>query len=501
MFSTGRRASLAIDLGRTSVRAVRVRHGRSMQVVGTFMEQFPSAIDRSDAQGVGEWLGGALRSAGLGGGPAGFALERDVASLKILELPTDDLDELPGMVRMAMERDLPIEASEAVIDYTVVDHGRESTTVQAVAVPRREINRINAVADAAGLDVASITLRCLGTVDLVVRDASVGAMKNGLLVVDVTGEGLEIVLLDQGRICYSRGVGMEGPGGGPPTGEQLVMETRRSWLSYRVSHGDLEKPLGFMMGGSLAASIVEDAAEKTNLSFRAFNGEVIVDDDTNMTGVWPLIGLLGLERNKGHLNLANPRKEPDLSARLRQRALMVAGLAIVVGGIGWTIGNRSLADETARVADLRSKADSALKENLRFMRDELRAKHLDSWREIRPDWLEHLMVVATPRMGEGTVVLDQFGGSLLAEPTEYTASKTWVTEASTRLSVEGEADTQRVGFMVREGLVRDPRYTLLTSGADARGGSRLSFPFRFSMQSDSLDPGPEEPGAAVEDDS
>ncbi|MCH2160880.1 MAG: hypothetical protein MK085_03290, partial [Phycisphaerales bacterium] len=435
MLARSRRTSLAIDLGRNTLRAVRVRHGRSMQVAATVMESLPEAIDREDSRAVGQWLRRTLDAGGLGHGDAIFALERDIASLKILELPTTDRDELPGMVRLAVERDLPIDADEAVIDYTVVSRGEATTRVQAVAVSRREIHRLEEIAEVADIPITGITLRCLGSAELV-RLAG-GDSEVGSLVIDVTGEGLEILLVRDGEVQFSRGVGVQGPDGMPPTGEQLVVETRRSWLSYRVSRGDMVDPEGILLGGKLAASIVDEISECTGLDVRAFEGNAAVERAKDMTGVWPLVGLLKMASGKEQLDLADPRKEPDRAARIRQRILMAAGLSLVFAGIGWTIGNRGFTDEAARAQDLKGKADKALSEHLRFLRDEFRADHLESWIAVRPDWLEHLLVVGSPRLGEATVVLDQFGGTLLAEPTEYTSSKEWVTEASSRLTVEG----------------------------------------------------------------
>ena len=486
MLKSSRRPALAINIGRTTVRAVRVRHGRSMRVLETMMAQFPDSVSTNDSAAVGQWLRTRLDAEKIGHGAAIFALDRDVASLKVLELPTTDRDELPGMVRLAVERELPIDPAEAVIDYTVVSRGEATTRVQAVAVPRREIQRIEEISEAAGVPVAWITLRCLGSTELVHlagEDDSTGS-----LVMDVTGEGLEILMVRDGEISFSRGVGLHGEDDGPPNGEQLVVEIRRSWLSYRVSQGEIADPRGVLLGGELAASIVSEVAESIGLDVHTFERDIAVEPAGNMTGVWPLVGLLKMAGAHERINLAEPRREPDRAARVRIRVLAILGLSLVFAGMGWTIGNQSLARASEQAQDLKGKANGALSEHLRFRRDELRAAHLEAWSSVRPDWLEHLMVVGSPQFDDSKVVLDQFGGLLKAEPTDYTSSKEWVTEVSSRLTVEGEADSRNVAFAVRDLLVRDPRYTLLTSGADARGGSRLAFPFRFSMNSSLLDP-------------
>jgi hypothetical protein len=219
--------------------------------------------------------------------------------------------------------------------------------VQAVAVPRREIENIEKVAQAAGLVVASITLRCLGAAALA---ETIVQGEDGILVVDVTGEGLEIALSRHGELLFSRGVSMVGPDGSPPDAEQLTVETRRSWLSYRVSRGEAEAPQVIVLGGAKSDSLVERIAEGTGLSVQPFTAGEVFKPAKNMTGAWPLVGLLSASDTMEPINLAAPRTAPDRAARARQRILAFVGGMIVVAGIGWSIGSAQFrALETALV--------------------------------------------------------------------------------------------------------------------------------------------------------
>ena len=146
-----REAELAIDLGRGVLRAVRVRRGRLSTVSATLFQPRPASVPIEDPQAVGNWLRAQLKEGGLGSGAAVFALDRDIASIKRLDLPSAEQDELPDMVRMSIERDLPIEAADAVIDFMPIEETETGTSVQAVAVPRREVEWVESVAEAAGL--------------------------------------------------------------------------------------------------------------------------------------------------------------------------------------------------------------------------------------------------------------------------------------------------------------------------------------------------------------
>lgn len=490
-----RRITLAIDIGHHVIRAAQVRPGRPgrpARVVATIFERMPPELSEDDHGGVGRRLAAAMDLAGMTRGVAVFALDRSITSFKRIELPTSNPDELPDMVRIAVERDLPIDADEAVIDFTVVGRGDDTTIVESVTVPRREIDRIREIAAAAGLQVGRIAPRCHGA-------GRLADPAEPTLLVDVTGEGLELVLAVDGTIPWSRGVEIEGPDGGPPTAEQLVPETRRSWISYRLSNDEVESPTLLVLGGEQAENAVGAVAEATGLEGRRFVGDRRVVPDADMRGVWPLVGLLLPAPASSVVDLAAPRQPPDIAARWRQRGLALAGLAIVAAGAGWTIGHRSLESVRDIAADLQGKASAANEEHLRFKRDDLRVGHLEAWTSVRPDWLEQLLVVAAPGVRRGGAVLDEFGGVLEGGDVEYDErGKAFTVASSIRLAVEGEAATQNIAASVRDDLVGDDRYVLRNTGSESRGGRRLPYPFAFALQTTTLDPGGD--AAAIEAD-
>ena len=481
-----RRISLAIDIGHHLMRAAQVRPGgpgRPARVTATMFERMPPELDREDAAGIGRRLAAALDAAGVSRGPAVFALDRSITSFKRLDLPTTNPDEFADMVRIAVERDLPIDSDEAVIDFTVVGRSETGTLVESVTVPRRELDRIREIASAAGLAVGRIAPRCHGSLRL-------ADPNEPTLVVDVTGEGLELALAVDGTLPWSRGIEIKGPDGGPPTAEQLVPEARRSWISYRLSNDEVENPRLLVLGGEQAENALDAVAEATGLEASRFVGDRRVKADADMRGVWPLVGLLLGAPVSSMVDLASPRRPPDIAARWRQRALALAGLAIVAAGIGWTIGNRELTGMRDLEADLKGKASAANTEHLRFKRDDLRVGHLEAWTEIRPDWLEQLLVVAEPGMRRGGAVLDEFGGVLEGGEIDYDdRKKAFAAVSGVRLAIEGEAASFDHAAGVRDDLVGDDRNVLRNTSGEARGGRRLPHPFAFSLRSSVLDPG------------
>ena len=485
------RIPLAIDLGHRHLRVARVEVGRPARVVSTIFERLPEGMDHDDPKAVGAALAEAMSRAGMSGGSAVFALDRSITSFKRIELPTTESDELADMVRLAVERELPIESGDAAIDFTVLERGDASTLVEAVAVPLREIERIREVAKVAGLSVARVAPRCHGSLRL-------AGEKGATLMVDVTGEGLELVLVVDGTIRWSRGVEIMAEDGGPPTAEQLVPETRRSWISHRLSSEETDTPRLVVLGGERAAEVLDAIAEATGLEASRFEGDRRVRPDADMRGVWPLVGLLLPTPRAMSIDLASPRRPPDLAKRWRMRVLAAAGLAIVAGFAGWTMGNRDIDRLQARADDLLEKARVAKEEHLRFKRDGLRADHLEAWSEVRPDWLEHLELVAAPTYDQPRTVLGHFSGSLQGGEVDWDSRDGFTVDSATRLSVDGEGASREIVASLRDELVADDRYVLRNTSSDGAGGRRLPFPFGFELSTRTLDPGPAPDEATAE---
>jgi ferredoxin len=63
--------------------------------------------------------------------------------------------------------------------------------------------------------------------------------------------------------------------------------------------------------------------------------------------------------------------------------------------------------------------------------------------------------------------------------------------------VDGEAKDRATADSLRDALVKDKSYTLASTGADARGGRRLPYPFAYTIRTSDL--APKQAGAAEDD--
>ena len=522
------RAKIAIQLGRSAVQVACLKPG-------TFGGHGVSAVTRrhgaapDDAVGIGRAIREALAELGVRGGAAIFALPRSLASTKRIELPSRDRDELPEMVRLAMQRDLPIDAASAEIDFTVTGTTDGGSRVLAVAVPGTLVAFQREVAAAAGLEVEAITLRCLGTSHLVGRldpesvvrlqgvdglegeavpatagdpGSSASEDSPSLLAVDIGLDELELSVVGESRLRFARGVGL--PVAETPLlqAEAISSETRRTWLSYRISQSDERVAASIVLGDfAIARLAVPQLAASTGLPSRLLRShpELRGEGDA-IAAVWPLLGLLLERRHEREvLDFAHPKRPPDLARRRRMRGMAAAGMIGIAAFGGWTIGSRSFATAEARAEELEGSARKALADFLRLKRDRLRLGHLEAWTSVEPSWLDHALAIEGFLPERDAAVIDVMRGGMEISNARYRRGEGFEIDAGVRLIVEGEARDRGEADALRDRIVEDRRYRLRSTGADARGGRRLPIPFAFELRSAADSPasaGPESTEAA-----
>ena len=109
--------AIAIDIGRHRLRAVLASQQRNtIRIQRVLVENVPDELDSDDAESLGRWVGDCLKTARFPRENAVFALAREHVGLKRMMLPSTDDAELPQMTRLALQRELPFNAENAVID-------------------------------------------------------------------------------------------------------------------------------------------------------------------------------------------------------------------------------------------------------------------------------------------------------------------------------------------------------------------------------------------------
>jgi hypothetical protein len=487
------RNAVAIDIGRRRLRAVLADCDRNrVMVKRTLVEPVPHDLDMDDARAVGAWAGRHLAAAGFPKAKSIIAVAREHVVLKRIRLPTADHRELPEMTRLALQRDLPFDAESAVIDFVCIEHGDNSTTVQAVAVPQAALSAVRQAARAAGLGVEQISLRGMGCAALLGSFDDGG--DGGVLAVDIIGERVEFSVVVDGVIRFSR-AGELPPADDPAEiASAAVTEARRTWMSYRIVEDTDDVRRAVVIGDprvsrQVAGSIGEILGVETDV----FGGHPLVEPVREDLGeAWPLAGLLlapGLAAET--IDFARPRKAPDVASRKRQLILGGVGLAAIVLLGGLTAARMHLAGLRQTVETLETQCSTQRPLYLRYGRDKYKLEHLTQWESAGAEWLEHLAYIMNMAPPPDRLVLDSCSGTLAFGGVKFDRrSKRFFAPKEIKIVLEGEAADRATADAFREMLVDTEAYQISTAGPDARGGRRLPHAFQYHLHTVDSVPGP-----------
>ncbi len=199
-------SEIVIELGRRRLNVIYAGWEKDRLIVRrTISDDLPSDIDKDDPEEVGRWIGAKMSEADIPRDRVIIALSRQRVALKRLTLPSVNKVELPQMTRLAMQSELPFDPETAVIDFLPEKHDETSTTVLAVAVPQDVLEFARRMTAAAGLRLEGVSLRGIGAATLIgVMNGMMSPPPARVLAVDLAGENLELSVIDDGAIRFSR---------------------------------------------------------------------------------------------------------------------------------------------------------------------------------------------------------------------------------------------------------------------------------------------------------
>lgn len=493
MFS---RPSIAIDIGRQRLRALLAqRDGTMLRVRKTLIEDLPSDLDVDDAAALGQWVRESLKNAGFPRGNVSLALAREHVGLKRLHLPTRDEHELPEMTRLSMQQEMPFDAEGAVIDFFPVSESERGTTVVAVAVPRSRLEQAVNTARAAKLGLQRISLRSMGSALLL---KNLGERTAGsVLAIDITGESLEFCVIDDGAVRFSRAAEFSPDYSREAKIDAVITETRRTWMSYRMSEDAAEITRVILLGDKeICSDLRGRLGEMLRVDAERLESHPLVDPNGHDIGrLWPLAGmLLEPDEQKTTIDFAHPTRAPDRAAARRKKLLYAAGLGMLLVLGAWTFASRDLARLEAESARLLETQQEMLPRYVRYHREEYRLEHIDRWKAVRVDWLEHLQYLASLAPEPAELVLGSWIGNIQFRQVQYDARRDeWSAPRQITINASGEARNRQTADRFREALVRGSVYDTSSTGPDAPSGRRLPFGFSYRLQTEVDMPHDEEP--------
>ncbi len=169
-------------------------------------------------------------------------LPRHTMTARILALPSNDLDEIRGMVRLGAEEFVPYPAHELVIDQCVLQKLPEGiSNVLAVFAHRDVVDGHVHLMKAAGLEPHRIFIStaCIASA---ARDAWKGGSEP-YAIVNLASGGIEVLIMKDGFLAYGRGVSTTQnwdtlEDNDSEAGEELAIEVKASLSAYRRESED-----------------------------------------------------------------------------------------------------------------------------------------------------------------------------------------------------------------------------------------------------------------------
>lgn len=364
--------------------ALQLRRGqRALDVAGCYSAEgaWPSPEDRASA------LKAFAAEHQLASDQIYTVLPRHDMTARILNLPSHDISEIEGMVRLGAEEFVPYALDDLIVDQTILERLDDGhALVLAVFVHRDVVEQHIATLRAAGLDAEQIfvSTACLsGAAQAAYPDAA-----EPFALVNLASGGLEALVMRRGVLVYDRGIAAVQDWthlaeGDPEVGEELLVEVRSSLSAYRRESPDgagVEQVLVCSDGFDVAAAVrVLEETGGYNVAAADLSGIAQAADAPGLRIPPALLGgaLSALGKNPVSINLIPKTvRQARASALGRKKAiawsvLLVAGLVAVLALYRVEIHQRQQLIEKldAQIAEVRPLAEQVKRKrnNLRLL--------------------------------------------------------------------------------------------------------------------------------------
>lgn len=488
------RTLLAIDVGHRVLIAVEAlaQRGR-VQVVRRVEAELPPGAEEASPAERGAMVRQALRAAGITSTRATWVLPRERVVAKRLDLPAAEDHELPGMVRLAMQHETSM-GPDAVVDYWQQPSAAAggAPDLWAVGAPAAELAAVLAMAQAAGIAVDRVAPRTCGTAALLAPLAAAAATAgaagaadadadaaDATVAFDLAAENAEIVAADRHGLRTTRGTVLASA-----EADLAVTEARRSWTALRLAQPDLKVARALVMGSADTAQALAVALDRS-VQVEPLTAHPEVDTGgTELGRAWPLAGLLLEEiRHTDRLDLAHPHRAPDVAARRRMRVYAAVGIVLLAYCVGWAIGRKDRTALEEQRTDIASKARRAQTDFDRYKRDELKARHLEAWRDAQPQWLDTMLHLHGFAPDPARVVLESWSGQVDEVEVAYSKDGFFRLPPGVRVAMDIETTDRSTADALREALIERREWTVKSNSSEGKPGHRLPVAVQLQLTS------------------
>lgn len=389
---------LALHLKPHEATAVVVSSGGAQPVVEAATRVTLSPDDSPQRRGV--LIAEALAPLKAGKLPTVVALPRDGLLWQNFQLPPAPDDELPQLVLMQAERDLPLEDEGAGFDFLPLEGDAESPRrVLGVGLARTAWQRTQETLVAAGLKVRQIVPEALGWPLLVERHGAPDD-DGGVVHLGVAAEPGWAALWANadGAVRLLRSVRLPEDSDVDALSAVLAGELRRTRLALGQIHQSAGSADVYLAGDHPPRELADRLEATLGMPVIAVDARqaFVVQDVGDDVGDWAAVASLAAHAAAGHrpaLDLLNPRRPPAQATNVRTYLLAAAAAVAAVGMLGWR-GYRNVNEplEAAAAADAERTVLVEMSDELAV--DKQRAAAIERWQAAAGGFLPLLADVA-----------------------------------------------------------------------------------------------------------
>jgi len=368
MKATRHHKMLGIAVGEKSMLLAELHAGSpAPQILRTAQFDYPQGTTLKDSEPLGHALGEFLKANGFGARAAVFGIPAKWVLTKQKEVPTADERLVADTLRLQSQAEFSPELSDLVYDYSGATGADGSNSVLLAAVPRKYLDQLSAVAEA-----ARIKLEALTPYAAALATATAPASAGGLMLLLGPG-GVEFATQDGGFPRSMRYIGASADASPAligelrrastqtaPNGSVAANGVRREMIIWNDAGAD-EAPiralqdavgLSFRTGGMADLGVEPSAAGKNGRDY----------------GAAVSLALSGLSPRASTIDFVHSRLAPPPEKRVdRRTVLLIAAAAAIVLGTGfwaWTLYSQQNAVDAARkqLVDEKPNRDLVLKE-------------------------------------------------------------------------------------------------------------------------------------------
>jgi len=323
-----------LDIGSHSLKAVQLKRSDKEVSLLSFAT-LPSPLKslslevEDDRNSLAEAIKNLVKEADISTKSVVCSLPEEKLFSRVVELPKMSRKEVASSLEYEAGRYIPIPMDEADLDFEIVSSGEKSIEVLLVAAPKKLTAAYLDVLNRAGLEALALEPETTACVRAVVGES---ADAPATLVVSIGASTTDLVIVEGGKIRFTRSVATGGTALGRAVAQTLGFEEGRA-EAYKESYGLSEELEGKVKQalGPVFKVIVEEIRRSIDF-YNSRRGEnvlrrIILSGGTaNLPGVVVyLASEFGLEVQKG-----NPWQNITIPEQFNKEELDAKGPALAV---------------------------------------------------------------------------------------------------------------------------------------------------------------------------